>query len=79
MTNAQVATRQLLWPLLPMLLRGQQHDLSPVVLALQVISLEEEQLITNRQNALKHTSKNAGKHVLHCCAVTSLRLLSKVS
>jgi len=49
MTNAQVATLQLLWPLLPMLLRGQQHDLSPVVLALQVVSFEEEQFRATRQ------------------------------
>ena len=74
MTNAQVATLQLLWPLLPMLLRGQQHDPSPVVLALQVVSFEEEQLRATRQ---KH-KKNIGKHVLHFFAVTGLRLLSKV-
>lgn len=54
MTNAQVATLQLLWPLLPMLLRGQQHDLSPVVLALQVVSFEEEQLRATRQKHKKH-------------------------
>ena len=57
MTNAQVATLQLLWPLLPMLLRGQQHDLSPVVLALQVVSFEEDQLRATRQKH-KNTWEN---------------------